>query len=345
MCVLTAKRGLTIGACILSLVAVAPAAAANMMHAQGQGHAEANQPIHELGEAEALPTPSRSRPEELDCGHNNLRRINEAAVPAEFAKVKKPIEFSVHETNPVVSFGASRGTEADYIVLQASRPIPLGILSKNFEVDTREPMKRIGTTSLESVHLRAPFYTRPHFFNHRREIGFNFCVAGAGADPGTYTGQFVFVGPDKIVSTVFTQTAQLKATHNMFWLIAVAVLLAMAVALITRTFLEHPGRLWKHEFWSAMLPIPFLIGAALVAMLLAYSEAPTWGENLVFAISALVATAFTAAGLGNTLTTAVSGIRSRADAKSHGHGSSAPQHANSDAATAKATPQRKSPGA
>jgi hypothetical protein len=307
-----AKRGVIAAACLLSLIGASTAPTAGARETSTRHNSERDpkiSPVHAVGEAEALAPPVRARPSELDCAHTNLRRINEAAVPTEFAEVTKPIEFSVHETNPVVSFGAARNIEADYIVLQATRPLPEGILSKNFEIDTREPMKRIGTSSLESVHLRPPFYTRPHFFNHRREIGFNLCVNGAGADPGTYTGQFVFVGPGKIVTAVLTQTAQLKATHAMFWMIAGGVLLAMVIALITKAILEHSGKLKTLTFWWSLLPIPFLIFAALVAMLLAYTETPTWGENLIFAVSALVATGFTAAGLGNTLAAAGSSLR------------------------------------
>jgi hypothetical protein len=331
-----ARHSVIAVACLLLPVgaATAPPAAAHGTPAQhGTKGASKTPPAHAIGETEPLPEPVRARPSELDCAHVNLRRINETAVPSEFAEVTKPIEFSVHETNPVVSFGAGRGIEADYILLQATRPIPEGILSKNFEIDTREPMKRIGTSSLESVHLRAPFYTRPHFFNHRREIGFNLCVPGAGADPGTYTGQFVFVGPGKIVSAVITQTAQLKATHSMFWIIAGGVLLAMLIALITKTFLEHSGALWKGPFWWSLLLVVPLVIASLLAMLLAYTEAPTWGENLAFAISALIATAFTAAGLGNTLTAAGSALRT----------ASGPRGSNPSGSGQQASPQKAQP--
>jgi hypothetical protein len=307
--VISIRFVLVVLACLAA--AAAPAAIALPPHETRPAQKkDSAQPEHAIGQAQVVMTPPvRLRPSELDCADVPLRRINEAAVRATFAKVKKPIQLSVHETTPVVSFGAGRNTEADYVVLQASREIPEGILSKNFEIDTREPMKRIGASSLESVHLRAPRYTRPHFFNHRREIGFNLCVVGAGADPGTYTGQFVFVGPGKIASVVLTQTAQLKATHSTFWWFAGFVLAAMLVVLGFKAVLEHRGELNSPSFFLSCFRVLFFVAAGGVAMWLAYSEAPTWGENLAFAISALIATAFTAAGLGNTLTAAAGNFR------------------------------------
>jgi len=322
----------TSGVIVCLAVSLVPTLAAAQQASQANPPAHAGR--HPTGEQEksaiagneAAPASPRLRPQELDC-RNATQRINEAAVRAKFATVDERIGLSVRESTPVVDFGAGRNTEADYIVLQASRAIPEGILSQNFEIDTREPMKRIGTSSLESIHLRAPTYTRPHFFNHRREIGFNLCISGAGADPGTYTGQFVFVGPGKIASAELTQTAQLKATHGTFWIIMGGVLLAMVVALGSKAVLEHPkekkdkrcGSLW-HNFLKPLLAsaprILLLVTGALLAMLVVYSEAPTWGENLVLAISALVATAFTAAGLGNTLTAAVSNVRRTANRQS-----------------------------
>lgn len=209
-----------------------------------------------------------------------------------------PIEFDVHESDPVLNFGSERKTKSNFIVLKASQPIPEGVYSTDFEIDSLEPLLRIGKAELESERLPSPTYSRPHFFNHRKELAFNLCVKPTG-DPGTYTGQLLFAGPGLISSVTLTQTAQLKASEGSFWLLSASILLITAVALILRAF----GKLDKNhfgikDFFAEGVVVAGSLIAAFLAMYLLYSENPTWGEKgVVVAGAALFAAAFTAAGL------------------------------------------------
>jgi hypothetical protein len=238
--------------------------------------------------------------EEAECKEKYARSINEQAHPASVS-IPDPIELTVHATDPVLSFGAGRGIKSDYIVLKASSPIPEKVFSTNFEIDSLEPLRRIGSESLESVRLVSPTYTRPHFFNHRKEIGFNLCIDGAHGEPGTYTGQFLFVGPGEISSAVLTQTAQMKSTKGKFAIFLILVLLATFVFLCVRAYAELGPNTSGRELTIKIFLLLVSVAAAGLAMALVYAKSATWGENQVVSVAALIATAFTAVGLGNTL--------------------------------------------
>lgn len=124
--------------------------------------------------------------EASECAEEHTRSINEQAHPN--STQTGPIELTVRATDPVLNFGSARGIQADYIVLKASKPIPKHIFSTNFEIDSLEPMRRIGTESLESVRLVSPTYTRPHFFNHRKELGSTSASTPPTASPGPTPG-------------------------------------------------------------------------------------------------------------------------------------------------------------
>jgi hypothetical protein len=255
-------------------------------------------------------TPSNAEAQEAQqagCPGKKVRHIDSDHAHTPSEPPSEPIEFTVHESSSVLNFGSNRGTRFDYIVLRATEPIPTNVYSSDFEIDSFEPMRRIGEASLESVHLPAPNYTPPHFFNHRKEIGFNLCVSsGQDADAGTYTGQFELVGPGTIETTTITQTAQLKAEDQTFVWSFVAVLV-FALILLVMNQLILPASPTKDEWkaWVArIVVIVFALSAAASAMLVAWSQNPTWGENLWVAIGALIATAFAAAGVGSTLTAA-----------------------------------------
>jgi hypothetical protein len=62
---------------------------------------------------------------------------------------------------------------------------------------------------------------------------------------------------------------------------------------------------------ARIIVIVLSLAAAGSAMLLAWSQNATWGENIWVAVGALVATAFAAAGLGGTLTAAAGQINVR----------------------------------
>lgn len=224
--------------------------------------------------------------------------VNERATVPRFHETQK-IEFQVHESDPVLNFGSDRGQKRDFIVLKASRPIPRGIRSSDFEINSLEPLRRIGTTELESERLPSPRYSRPHLFNHRRELAFNLCLRPTGGDPGTYTGQFLFAGPGAISSVTLTQTAQLKAEEGSFLLPFILIGAITLCALGLRSYSKLDKRSSKKEIFTELVVVLGSAGAALVAMVLIYEETPTWGEKgIVVASAALFAAAFTAAGLG-----------------------------------------------
>jgi hypothetical protein len=226
------------------------------------------------------------------------RRINEGGREV---KVTKPIELQVRATDPVLNFGDGRGTLYDYVVLKASKPVPPSVPSGAFEIDRLEPMRRIGGEGLESARLRVPTYSRPHFFNHRTELGFSLCVTAASGKPGTYTGQFLFVGPGAIASVPITQTAQLKIEEWKFLIALVIVLIVTLGFLGVRALAEFDGEAEPREVVVKMSLLLISVAAAGLAMYLVYDKTPTWGDDLVVNGAALIATAFTAAGLGNTL--------------------------------------------
>jgi hypothetical protein len=235
------------------------------------------------------------------CKGELIRHVDIEHAHTPLEEPLKKIEFTVHETSAVLNFGEHRGTRADYVVLKASKPIPPGIYSKDFEIDSLEPLRRIGEASLESVQLRSPTFTPPHFFNHRKEIGFDLCVNDGAGEPGTYTGQFQFIGPGAIGTATLTQTVQIKAQKHIFiWtLLGVA---ALSLLLLIVTNIIQPGWPKGGGEWAARLTfVAISLIAALSAMLIAWSQNPTWGENFWIAVAALVTTAFGAAGLGGTL--------------------------------------------
>ncbi len=233
-------------------------------------------------------------PEEPLC----TRRINERGREVAIAE---PIELEARTTDPVLNFGDGRGTLYDYVVLKASQPIPPDVPSAAFEIDSLEPMRRIGGEGLESARLRVPTYSRPHFFNHRSEIGFSLCVTAASGKPGTYTGQFLFVGPGTIASVPITQTAQLKIEEWKFLIALVIVLIVTLAFLAVRALAEFDSEVEPREVVVKMTLLLISVAAAGLAMYLVYDKTPTWGDDLVVNGAALIATAFTAAGLGNTL--------------------------------------------
>jgi hypothetical protein len=228
-----------------------------------------------------------------------VRRVNEAG--REGASVDEPIELEVRESDPVLNFGDGRGTLYDYVILKASQPIPPHVFSTAFEVDSLEPLRRIGGKGLESARLRMPTYSRPHFINHRKEIGFNLCVSAASGDPGTYTGQFLFVGPGQVASVPITQTAQLKAEELKFVIALVGVLLITFLFLGVKALAEFDATAEPRELIVKVALMLLSVLGAGVAMYVVYDTTPTWGEDWVVNAAALIATAFTAAGLGATV--------------------------------------------
>jgi hypothetical protein len=247
--------------------------------------------------------------EERECPQTGARPVDS---PAEemTREPKGRTEFTVRESNPVMNFGPGRGTQEDYVVLIASKELPKRVTAANFEIDTVEPMRRIGEASLLSSHLPPPTFTRPHFFNHRTEISFTLCVKSGGKDAGTYTGQFQFISPGAIETATLTQTAQLKAEESTFIWWFVGVLLLAAVLLGVNQLILPDWPTGRREWLARSVVIGLSLAAAASAMLVAWSQNATWGENIWVAVGALIGTAFAAAGLGGTLSAAAGQIRS-----------------------------------
>jgi hypothetical protein len=257
--------------------------------ADGKGVESTIGPKAEAARKKEVVRTARSRP----CS----KSVNERAdVPRRLETA--PIEFNVRESDPVLSFGPDRKTKRDFIVLKASQPIPEGVYSSDFEIDSLEPLRRIGSAELESERLPSPTYSRPHFFNHRKELAMNLCVTPAGGDPGTYTGQLLFAGPGAISSVTLTQTAQLKAGPGSFWPYFVLIVLITIVALALRSYTKLHRSSAKKEIFAEIVVVLGSAGAAALAMILIYEETPTWGEKGIAAVVALITAAFTAAGLG-----------------------------------------------
>jgi hypothetical protein len=253
--------------------------------------------------------------DEADCPDGGGIPVDTAAAQMAKEPEQEAIEFTVQESNPVLNFGTSRDMQEDYVVLKASKKIPKEVTPANFEIDTVQPMRRIGEASLLSSHLPPPTFTEPHFFNHRTEISFSLCVESGGKDAGTYTGQFQFVSPGTIETATLTQTAQLKTEESsfIFWFVLV---LLLSAALLIVNLMVLPGRPKGGREWVARSMVILLsLAAAGSAMLVAWSQSATWGENIWVAVGALVATAFAAAGLGGTLSAAALQINPTKDPK------------------------------
>jgi hypothetical protein len=242
-----------------------------------------------------------SKPTEEECNSPRSRQVDHSPAHEPKVQLDQPISL-VARPIPILSFGTDRGTMGAYITLQASEPIPTGIYSTDFEIDTVEPLRRVGEDGLESTHLGLPTFTPPHIFDHREEVGFYLCVDTSSANhAGTYTGQYRFVGPALISTVALTQTAQLKARTWQF-LIALVIALALAAAVLAANiyFVGEKKTPRSRRILAGVLTLL----AALFAMFVAWSKNPTWGENFWVALLALLTTAFGAAGFGGTLTAA-----------------------------------------
>ncbi len=236
-------------------------------------------------------------PVESECDSHKVREVDRYR--AHPATVSEPIDLVPRQIKPL-SFGTHRGTMGAFVTLQASSQIPTDIYSTDFEIDTVEPMSRVGNGSLESTHLDQPTFSPPHIFNHRKEVGFYFCVNTADdAKAGAYTGQFNLVGPEGISTASLTPTAQLKARTWEF-LVVLVVVLAIAATILVANIIFIPDK--KVSRGSRIFAGVVTFVAAVLAILVAWSQNPTWGENIWVALVALLTTAFGAAGLGSTLT-------------------------------------------
>jgi hypothetical protein len=246
-------------------------------------------------------------PEEFDCPEEKLREVNAPAKKRRFEPTE-PIRFSVHQSSPVINFGSDRDVQADYVVLKASKPLPPGVFSDSFELDTREPLRRIGAESLESGHLSAPRFTPPYIFNHRTEIGFNLCVDASGGSAGTYTGQFLMVGPGAIRSALITQSIQMKAESWEFW-IGLAVVEVLAIVALLARALSRPNAKPRSGWWwlTILLTIALQVAVSILALVTLWETTTNWGETRFIAYGTLLTTAFAAIGLAGLVSSGAEG--------------------------------------
>jgi hypothetical protein len=214
---------------------------------------------------------------------------------------KPPITLEPTQNEPVINFGSRREKLPDFIVFKASRPIPKSVKWTSFEIDSLEPMRRVGEGGLETEHLNLPSYSRPRFFNHRKYVAFNLCVNGLEGDPGVYTGQFLFSGPAGMPPKTIVQTAQLKLSGSKFGFWLAVALLVTLVFLWIRTYSQFEDKHGKKERRVRIAVMVIPVFAAGAAMYLVYDGSPTWGTDLPLSVAALIGTAFTAAGLGSSI--------------------------------------------
>lgn len=217
--------------------------------------------------------------------------------------VKPPVELEVaSQSDSILNFADGRGEKTDFIVLKASDPLSKGVTPDQFELDTLTPLRRIGEDSLESTRLKQPMRSDVRIFDHGNRVAFTLCVSANGGEPGTFNGQYLLSGPTGVSSATVTQTAQLKATLGQFlpWLIGVLLVTAviMAIKLVSRSDDK------KAKMGQVAIAVVSVVAAG-IAMVLVYNGDQTWGTNTLASAAALLATGFTAAGIGSGSSTAI----------------------------------------
>lgn len=93
----------------------------------------------------------------------------------------------------------------------------------------------------------------------------------------------------------------MKAEKSEFFPYLILVLAATFIFLLVKAYAELGENPNRKELAVKAVLLLGSVAAAGLAMWIVYAKSPTWGENAVVAIGALIATAFTAVGLGNTL--------------------------------------------
>ncbi len=198
----------------------------------------------------------------------------------------------------MLNFGEDRDVKADYVTLRASPPLPESVTPGQLELDSLIPMKRIGSDTLESTRLKFPRFIRPRILSHGERIGFGVCIDADGGEPGTYTGQIEVNGPAGLAPFQLTQTAQLKSKiiggFGIFFILA----LVLATVFVWRKIGSETKATGRRRFRAQLAVVAISVGAAGYAMWKIYNETPDWGADWFASMAALVATAFTAGGIG-----------------------------------------------
>jgi hypothetical protein len=225
---------------------------------------------------------------------------------SEAAAVDPPIELEVsNQSDQVLNFGDGRGVKSDLIILKATDPLPKTVEEKHFQLETLQPMKRIGSDSLESTSLSSLTYSQPKFFDNRQRIKFFICASAKDGKPGTYTGQALLSGPPGVASVTITQTAQMKTQEWQFLIFLVLALAIAAMLLLWKTSIDLKDKKPKTR---TIARIGILASSLLVmggAMYAAYNSNPAWGADLYASIAAVVGTGLAAAGFGSGISAAV----------------------------------------
>lgn len=226
--------------------------------------------------------------------------LNSDAGESEAPVVDPPLELEVaNQSDQVLNFGDGRGVKTDEITLRVkdSGSLPKSVQAEHFQFITEQPMKRIGSDSLESTRLQPLTFSKPEIVDNRKRIKFTICVSAENGEPGTYTGQVLLSGPLGLSSTTLTQTAQLKTKEGTFLLILIVILLAVGVLLWWKTNLDLEGKKQKTRIGLIVISLAS-VGAAMYQI---YNDNPAWGADKFASALALLGTALAAAGLGSTV--------------------------------------------
>lgn len=202
------------------------------------------------------------------------------------------------QSDAVINFGEDRGVKVNYVTIKVSPRLPDNIRSKNLELNSLLPMKRIGTDNLESTRLKFPRFIPPRILSHGERISFGICIDAADGDPGTYTGQVELNGPLGLSPLQLTQTAQLKA--KVFGLFGIFFIIALGLAgiFVWRKVGKETSATGGKKLGAQIAVVAISLGAAGYAMWKVYNESPSWGADWFSSLAALVATGFAAGGIG-----------------------------------------------
>ncbi len=217
----------------------------------------------------------------------------------EGAPIKRPVTLTLEsQSDQVLNFGEERDVKADYVTLKASPPLPKSVRPGQLELDSLVPMKRIGSDTLESTRLKFPRFIPPRILAHGERISFGVCIDAEDGEPGTYTGQVEVNGPVGLAPFQLTQTAQLKSKifggFGLFFLIA----LVLSAVFVWRKIGNETKAIKTRKVRAQLAVVAISVGAAGYAMWKIYNETPDWGADWFASLAALVATAFTAGGIG-----------------------------------------------
>ena len=226
--------------------------------------------------------------------------------------IEQPVTLSLEaQSDQVLNFGQDRDIKVDYVTLKASPPLPKSVRPSQLELDSLIPMRRIGADNLDSTRLKFPRFIPPRILAHGERVSFGVCINAAEGEAGTYTGQVEVNGPVGLSPFQLTQTAQLKSkVIGSFGLIFVVALI-LSTIFVWRKIGKETSATGRKKFGAQLLVVAISLGAAGYAMWKVYNENPAWGADGFSSMAALVATAFTAGGIGTGISALASLVSGR----------------------------------